>query len=342
MRKLRILLLPLGWIYGLITWIRNALYDAAVLKSYKIPVKSVCVGNLSVGGTGKTPTVDFLAGYFISQGRNVATLSRGYGRSSRGVIFGNQNSTPALIGDEPLMYKLHHGDQLQVVVAEKRKEGVEQLLEKYPDTDLILLDDAFQHRAVSAGLNILVTQYDHLFTDDFMMPAGNLREWPIGKKRANAIIVSKCPQLPPPNHVTIAKRLGNNSIPVFFSAIRYGELKSFGNAPVPHAKNILLVTGIGNPAPLIRHLEKQARVVHLHYRDHHAFESKDILTIHEKFDTFASRDKIIVTTEKDYMRIKDISEAKELENQWFYQPIITQIDNEEPFKRLLNVYVDKI
>lgn len=341
MRILRLLLIPFGWIYGLITALRNQLYTAGILKSYRIPGKSICVGNLSVGGTGKTPHVDLLLEYFLSQQKKVATLSRGYGRQTKGLIEVRPDSKATEVGDEPLLYKLKYGTSVHVVCAEKRKEGVMFIQQNYPETNLILLDDAFQHRAVKAGLNILLTEYSNLFVDDFMLPAGNLREWKIGKKRADLIVVSKCHSLSVEEKKSIIQRLGFTSDKVFFSHIDYGNLRGFNTEHLPHIENVLLVSGIGNPSPLLSYLKNKFNVEHLKYNDHHSFTVKDIADIHEIFDSFATSDKIIVTTEKDYMRIKDIIDVEDAKN-WFYLPITTTIDEREKFNRLLDGYIDKI
>lgn len=193
MKAIRWLLIPFSLIYGFIVFIRNKCYDWGIFKTVHIPIKSICVGNLSVGGTGKTPHVDYLIQHFLQSDTRIAVLSRGYGRQTNGVLIATESSTSADLGDEPLQYKQRYGDQIDVVVAEKRVLGVQAIQEKLPKTELILLDDAFQHRAVQAGFSILITPFDDLFTNDFMLPTGNLREWKSGKKRANLIVVSKCP-----------------------------------------------------------------------------------------------------------------------------------------------------
>ena len=342
MKKLRLLLLPFGWIYGCITAIRNGLFNLGILKSYSIPGKSICVGNLSVGGTGKTPHVDLIAGHFIQHHKPIATLSRGYGRSTQGLREVTMDSKASEVGDEPLLYKSKYGNKIKVVVAEKRKEGVDYIRKNTSDDTVIVLDDAFQHRAVKAGLNILITEFSRLFVSDFHLPAGNLREWKIGKKRADVIIVSKCPELTQKEKSSIYQQLGFPATHIFFSHIDYGSLIGFGGQASPPVQNILLVTGIGNPTPLINYLESQAKVEHIRFKDHHAFTQKDIDEIHEKFDSFASRDKIIVTTEKDYVRIKDFAQVKSFEERWFYQPITTKIDEQEKFNLLLDEYVRHI
>ncbi|OFZ67745.1 MAG: tetraacyldisaccharide 4'-kinase, partial [Bacteroidetes bacterium RIFCSPHIGHO2_02_FULL_44_7] len=245
---------------------------------------------MSVGGTGKTPLVDYIVQHFLLQNKKLATLSRGYGRSTAGPQIVSMESTATEVGDETRMYKQKYGDQLLVAVAEKRKAGVELILKTQNNTNLIVLDDAFQHRAVKAGFSILVTEYNRPFFRDFMLPAGNLREAKIGRHRADLILVSKCPELSSEDKKRFQKALHMNGTPIFFSRIVYDKLKSFAHHSISDSiKNVLLVTGIGNPAPLHAYFKKNYRVEHLEFRDHHAFSAKDIRAIHEKFDTFASR-----------------------------------------------------
>ncbi|MBL4861467.1 MAG: tetraacyldisaccharide 4'-kinase [Crocinitomicaceae bacterium] len=342
MKKLRLLLLPIGWLYGVITGIRNSLYSHGVLKSYEIPQKSIVIGNLSTGGTGKTPHVDYLLNYYINAQYKVSSLSRGYGRKSKGVLLATDQSTSDEIGDEPLLYKFRHGSSVNVVVAESRKDGVDFIGDKFPDNDIIILDDAFQHRAVKAGVNILISEYDHLYCDDYILPAGNLREWKYGAKRSDLLIVSKCPpDMTSEEKEQVRKKLNYPGKHIFFSSIIYDQLIPLNPNVDSSFSTIVLVTGIANPTPLIKHLEKQAKVEHLSFGDHHEFKRGDIERIHEKFDTFASSDKIIVTTEKDYMRLLKFDQVKDENYRWHYQPITLNIDNEQKFNSLLDEYIGK-
>ena len=335
MKHLRWLLLPFSLVYGLIVRLRNVFYNLGIYKTYKIPVKSIAVGNLSVGGTGKTPLVSYLVDHFLKNGVPVTTLSRGYG-----VLFANERSTASEIGDEPLQYKTQFGGNIDVVVAEKRVDGVEAILTKNNTAKLILLDDAFQHRAITAGMNILVTEFSSPFCNDFMLPTGRLREPRSGASRADIIIVSKCPEnLSEETKDTLKKKLAKNGQKVFFSRIKYSDLRSINSIDVKLPKNVLLVTGIGNPTPLLEHLKKSYNVSHLRFQDHHDFTTKDIHSIHQKFNTFASRETIVVTTEKDYMRLRAFDEITDGQIPWFYQPINVVIENDEHFKNLLDTYV---
>lgn len=341
LRYLRWLLFPFSIPYGIAMAIRSRMYKMGVLKSYQIPVKSIVVGNLSVGGTGKTPFVDFLIQHFLEEKIKLSTLSRGYGRKTSGVIHAQKGSTAAQIGDEPLLYFSRYEPAIEVFVAEKRKLGVEAILQNDPKTDLIILDDAFQHRAVTAGLNVLITEFGNLYSGGFILPAGNLREWPSAAKRADVIVVSKCPE----NLTEEIKDLVRQQLRIrphqklFFSSIQYLPLHSCSNEEVNPVQNILLVTGIGNPEPLRRELSKTYSVTQIKFPDHHDFTAANIAEIHQKFDTFAPHEKMIVTTEKDFMRLKQFDAVTNGTYPWFYQPIALKFDNEEQLKHLLNEYV---
>lgn len=340
MKRLKWLLLPFTFIYGLAIAIRNFFYDTKILKSYKIPVKSIVVGNLSVGGTGKSPLVNYLIHFYLNSNKSVATLSRGYGRKTKGVHVAKAQSTAKEIGDEPLQYKTRFGSEINVVVAEERKIGVQSVLDSNPDTDIILLDDAFQHRTVSAGLNIIVTQFDAPFSKDYLLPVGRLRESKSGAKRADIIVVSKCPEsITEGQKKQLRLELAKHSQKVFFSFIKYGEFVTINPKSKSPQKNVLLVTGIGNPTPLVEHLKEKYVVTHVNFSDHHDFTATDIKSIHQKFNTFASHDKIIVTTEKDFMRLREFEVVTKGDFPWFYQPIEISFDNEEEFNNLLKEYV---
>jgi len=254
-----------------------------------------------MGGTGKTPHVDFLTHLFLTEGKQIAILSRGYGRHTKGYIEVTEKLNSTDVGDEPLSYKLKYGNQIKVFVCESRENGVKQILEQYPKTDLIILDDAFQHRKVKASTNILLTDYKKLFSKDFVVPAGNLREFRSGKKRGDIIVVTKCPvNISEAEKVNIIQSLGVDRTNVLFTSIKYGNLVGFKQQEFNSSKNALVVTGIASPQPLIKHLEKSFNIEHLKYNDHHAFSPKDIEEISRKFNTFAQEDKIIITTEKDF------------------------------------------
>lgn len=342
MHLLRWLLYPVSLIYGSVTFLRNKFYDWGIFKSFQVPKKSICVGNLSTGGTGKTPHVAYIAD-FLKDRSKTAILSRGYGRNTRGFQWVKPNSSASEVGDEPLFYACQFSSNVHVAVCEKRANGVKRIIHDHPESDLIILDDAFQHRAVSAGFNILLTDFNRPFYHDHILPAGNLREWRSGKKRAHCVIVTKCPSdLDTTSRNVIKKKIGTDTERIFFSRIYYVNPIAFSQE-VESPLNVLLVTGIANAAPLVEHLKNYYHIEHLEYGDHYAFTAADIREIHQKFDTFASEPKMILTTEKDFMRLKDqVQDWKLDQYPWYYQPISIQIEEEEKFKALINRYVDTV
>lgn len=342
MQFLRYFLWPFSLIYGCITYVRNLCYDFGIFKVYSIPKKSICVGNLSTGGTGKTPHVAFLADMFMDK-MEISILSRGYGRITKGFKLLSAKSKACDVGDEPLFYQTIFKDQVHVAVCENRKIGIEHLNDLFPKNQLILLDDAFQHRAVRAGFNILLTDFNALFSDDFLLPMGNLREFKFGRKRANLVIVTKCPlTINEEQKISIAHKLKIQVDKIYFSKIKYAKLKPVG-IEIQAPRNVLLITGIANPKPLVDHLKLSFDVQCINFKDHHQFTIHDIAEIHRKFDTFVNNDSIIVTTEKDYMRLKDhYLNWKLNEYPWYYQPIALEIDREKEFKIIIEQYVNTI
>jgi len=337
----RKLLFPFSVVYGVISFLRNKCYDSGIFKSWEIPVKSICVGNLSSGGTGKTPHVAYFAAYFSTY-RKVAIISRGYGRSSKGFRLVTPTSAVSDVGDEPLSYAILFGEKVTVAVCENRKEGIQQLLKINPEIDLILLDDAFQHRSVKAGFNVLLTQFNKPFSKDALLPAGNLRELRSGRNRAYLVIVTKCPNANKENQFHWSQELHFDEQKIYFSEIAYGEPVSFGKVKDTFEK-ILLVTGIADPEPLNKHLSNQFETSLYSFGDHHEFTQSDIQKIHQKFDTFAPEKSAILTTEKDYMRLKDrIEEWKLNEYPWYYLPITVRMGNETEFTKIIRSYVDTI
>ena len=342
MRIIRILLWPISLIYGIITYLRNKCYDFGVFQVYEIPKKSICVGNLSTGGTGKTPHVAYLA-ELLNDKIQTSILSRGYGRITKGFILVNDTHKSNEVGDEPLFYHSLFNSKINVAVCEKRKFGVQQIQTVFPENELIILDDAFQHRAVKAGFNILLTDFNSPFSKDAMLPTGNLREWKSGRKRADCIVVTKCTHaLSQHEKNKWATDLKVDSQKLFFSSINYGAIVPFGKV-IENPKSTLLITGIANPIPMIEYLKDTFQLQHIQFADHHAFNTQDIQEIHQKFDTFAIKNKIILTTEKDYMRLKDLIPENLLKKYpWYYLPIAVKMDEEEKFNDLINQYVRKI
>ena len=289
----------------------------------------ICVGNLSVGGTGKTPMIEYLV-RLLSKDYKLATLSRGYKRKSKGFVLANENSSVSSIGDEPYQYYLKFGDYLQVAVDTNRQNGIQELLDRV-EPEVILLDDAFQHRKVKAGFNILLTDYNKLYTDDFLLPTGDLREPKHGAKRADLIIVTKCPQeMTNSEQTRIVNRLNpNTNQKVFFSTVVYEENILGHNQQQDlsnlKSKHITLITGIANPKPLIDYLKSLGlNFEHLKFRDHHNFTASEI----EEF----SKKEFILTTEKDFVRLKDFEQIRD---RLFYLPIRFEILNNGEFENTL-------
>ncbi len=328
----------------LIAAIRNKFFDWGFFSSYEIKYKSICVGNLSTGGTGKTPHVDLIVSGLLDNHKNISILSRGYGRKTKGFREVKSDSTTDEVGDEPLFYKNKFNDRLNVFVSEKRVIGIKHIEQNLAPDTIIVLDDAFQHRAVKAGFSIIISEFSNLFTNDAVLPAGNLRESISSIKRADLIIISKCP-----NNITekekkeIRSTIRFNKDKILFSRIKYSELTPiFQPIDTEEIENVLLVTGIGNPKPLEKHLKKHYNVSLVKYPDHHDYNEGDIAKIHEKFDTFASRNKIIITTEKDFMRLKKLNLTNLRKYPWYIQPIVTEIDEQQKFNLYLNEYLSKI
>ena len=315
MNLLRKILFPFAVLYGVITSIRNFLFDKGILKSYSFDIPIIAVGNLSVGGTGKTPQIEYLI-RLLSDTYKIATLSRGYKRESEGFILADETTNAKIIGDEPFQF-FEKFKNIQVAVDANRKNGIEQLLSQKDKPEVILLDDAFQHRKVKAGFYILLTSYGDLFSDDFMLPTGNLRESRSGAKRANVIIVTKCPfDLSLEKQNTIRKKLKLSAKQeLYFTFIAYdnfvfGENQKINVNEIQKAATVL-VAGIAKPKPFFDYLQNEKEVC-LSFPDHHNFTDKDILEI----KNLAKNNKII-TTEKDYVRLKGSVPS----NQLFYLPI---------------------
>lgn len=329
---IRILLFPFSLIYGLIVAFRNMLFNLKILSVTKVNAKVISVGNLSVGGTGKTPHVEWIVDHLKEQFKT-GILLRGYGRKTKGFQRVHSTSTSEEVGDEAINYKKVFKNQVEVAVCEKRVNGAQEMIRKDDELSLLVLDDAYQHRYIHRDFNILLTEYNAPFSEDEMLPSGWLREFQRGHKRADCIIVTKSPEeLSKQEKLTFKFKLKVAvEMPVFFSFIEYGDLISIKEQRVVELpENILLVTGIGNPTPLIEHLEKTATVKHLKFKDHYNYSTKDIQEIHKLFDTFAVGNKCIVTTEKDVARFTQPSLKGTMENYpWYFQKIAVHIEEEE-------------
>lgn len=313
MDKLRKLLFPFSWLYGGIVFLRNKFFDWNILtsKSYDIPI--ICVGNLSVGGTGKTPMIEYLI-RLLQEHYKIATLSRGYKRKTSGYYLLKGNETAIETGDEPLQFKTKYSD-IAVAVDENRQKGIAELKKISPKIDIILLDDAFQHRKVTPGFSVLLTSYDSIYAKDMMLPAGNLREPKSGAKRANIVVVTKCP--PDIDHKEqeyIRQQLKlQPEQELYFSYIAYdnkvySQTTALDWQDIP--KEFALVTGIAKPEPLVSFLKTRGlEFKHYRFPDHHNFSDKDIEGL--------ENESFILTTEKDFMRLKTTFSPKKL----FYIPI---------------------
>ena len=313
MNFLRKILFPVAFVYWIVTWMRNYFYDKQIFKSKSFDLPIIAVGNLSVGGTGKTPQIEYLI-RLLQDNFKVATLSRGYKRETNGFVLANNSTTVKEIGDEPFQFFTKF-PKIKVAVDANRINGITKLLKSENKPEVILLDDAYQHRKVKAGFYILLTTYSELFCDDYILPFGNLREPSSGKKRANMIIVTKCPSDISELAMNEVKKKLDVNVPVFFSKIEYDELVYSEVKPIKTAEIKLtektIITGIAKPFPFISYLKKENDLV-LEFSDHHNFTKKEIDNIKE-----LANNKTIITTEKDFMRLKG-SLSKE---QLFYLPI---------------------
>lgn len=346
MQKLRFLLFPISIVYALVTMFRNWLYKVRLKRSFKFSIPIINVGNLSVGGTGKTPHTEYLI-RLLKDSHHLATLSRGYGRKEFGFKIADENSTARQIGDEPLQFYKKYGNEITVAVESNRVKGVMDVCYNKEETNLVLLDDAYQHRSIQPGFNILLTDFSRPFYSDYILPVGDLRELRSGKKRADVIIVTKCPDSELINKSELINRIKPNSKQsVFFSRIVYEPVLtalSPNNSPLSRGENIILVTGIAKPNPLLNYLKKNYNILeHCKFNDHYQFKEKDIHDIHNLLVKFADSDPMIVTTEKDAMRLVGSSFEKEINQKpWFYQAITVEIDEKEEFDAKILKYVQE-
>jgi len=312
LRSFRYLLIPFSLVYGGIIWLRNWLFDKNILKSASFNFPIICIGNIAVGGTGKTPMTEYLL-RLLQNNFAIATLSRGYKRKTKGFAIADATTTALEIGDEPMQF-YNKFPNVTVAVGEERLVAIPQLLHDRPSTALIILDDAFQHRTVKAGLNIVLTAYNNLYTRDLILPSGDLRDVKASMKRADIIIVTKCNAgLTIHDKASITKEI--KPLPhqtVFFTEITYTKPYHLFNkqaVAINSTTNILLLCGIANPRPLKDYLEtKMHSYDMLRYPDHHIFNSDDLKDIKKHFDKMQATDKVIVTTEKDAVRLVKFEE----------------------------------
>ena len=345
-------LLPFSWIYGLVVWLRNQLFDIGVLKSKAYDIPIISVGNITVGGSGKTPHVEYLV-RLLKKHAKVAVLSRGYKRKSKGFVLADDSSDATDIGDEPYQMKRKFPD-IYVAVDKNRRNGIEKLTDNSiaNNTDVIILDDAFQHRYVKPGINILLVDYHRLIIYDKLLPAGRLRESKDGKIRADIVIVTKCPtELKPMDYRVLTKAM--NLYPyqsLLFSTLQYGDLQPmFGGEPrqlstLKSDENVLLLTGIASPKQMILDLQPYTKnITSLSFGDHHRFTHKDYERINNTFESMPSP-KVLVTTEKDAARIiggEGLSEN--VRRNMYVLPIEIKfmLEQEELFNQKIISYVQK-
>jgi tetraacyldisaccharide 4'-kinase len=346
MKVIRIILFPFTFLYGFAVILRNALYDHGILRSTEFGLPVISVGNLAVGGAGKSPMTEYLT-ELLHRHYKVAILSRGYGRQSKGFYEVEALSPVSMSGDEPLQFKKKF-PLITVAVCEDRVEGIRRLQD---DHEVILLDDAFQHRAVKPGLSILLFDYSKMTGSQWLLPTGDLREPLWEKRRANCIVVTKCPvNMDEKKKQQLIYRLhGCENRPVFFSSIQYGDLTALSGSirklsSLNSDSVIVLLTGIANPTPLVHELEKYTlNLRHHSYPDHHVFTTKNITKLADDFHSFDSGDKMIITTEKDLQRLK--SPTLELLNDLpvYFLPIKAGFNDQESgaFDSLILKYVTK-
>ncbi len=339
------LLNPLNWLYGGITDVRNTLYDRRIISVLRPPIYTISVGNITVGGTGKTPHVDYLVRLLKPFGP-LATLSRGYGRQTRGFRLATDADTADTIGDEPLLLYRKHGHSQRVgqtpvliSVGEKRAEAIPELLKIEPDLQVIILDDAFQHRPVQAHLNLLLTDYNRPFYDDQPFPGGRLRERRHGARRADAVLVTKCPDgLSRTGQQAIQDRIrayGRADVPVFFTGFRYGDPINFVDPSIRTVlKSVVLVSGIARAESLETYVNSHFSLVrHWRFADHYRYTAADLKRILAELPV----DTTVLTTEKDFVKLAPLlAETGDNASRFAYLPIDVQfLENETLFRELI-------
>lgn len=333
------LFLPFTIWYAVGVFIRNMLFELGIKRQQAPQVMTIGVGNLCMGGSGKTPMVEYLL-RLLSENQPTALLSRGYGRKTHGFILNDGSCNPQQLGDEMAMMAKKF-PKVKASVCEKRVEGIKQLLSLPDAPQLVVLDDVFQHRYVKPTINILLTEYQHPFSRDHILPFGNLREFRSAKQRANVVVVTKCPNpIPPIEKQNLIIELGLTSFQhIFFACVDYGvpyRLTLHGSVstqdnPLDQVDHVLLVTGIANPTPLVDYVKQRCTVTHLSFPDHHTFNARDLRNIIEKYNAIPGERKLLLTTEKDATRLQLESLAILLEAvpQLYVQPITMRFLDEK-------------
>lgn len=329
---------PMSWLYGCVTGMRNWMFNQGILPQVEYDVPIVTVGNITVGGTGKTPHVEYILNR-MSADHKIAVLSRGYKRKTRGFILANTHSTPETIGDEPLQIFRKFGSRVKVAVCENRRKGIKELLKQFPDLEMIVLDDGFQHRFVKPKVGVLLMDYSRPIYEDHLLPWGRLRENPHQMNRADMVIVTKCPEdIQPIDYRLVSKHLDLMSFQkLYFSHFNYGALEPVYADESPYHVSlrslterdaVLIITGIANPRSFIRHFKQyEVRPKVLHFADHHDYTREDMQQIRAKFLALSGERKIIVTTEKDAMRLMyNPYFPDDLKQVIYYLPISVKMD----------------
>lgn len=345
-----IILLPFSLLYGAVIGIRNLLFEWGLLPVAEFQLPVISVGNITVGGTGKTPHIEYLV-ELLKDEFHLATLSRGYKRKTRHFMIADNTSPASQVGDEPRQLKQKYPD-LTVAVDRKRANGIRTLLKLKEPVDVVLLDDAFQHRYVKPGKSILLIDYHRPITDDFLLPAGRLREPAAAKQRADIILITKSPgRLKPIEMRNMAKKLGMGLHQnLFFTSIAYGRIKPvfeisevrdeeyFKEKKVP----VLLLTGIANPRPMRTFTRRISTRIHeIRFPDHHRYNAKDIDKIHARLAEINDPDTLILTTEKDAMRLQEAGLPEAMKNRIYYVPIrvVFLNDDQDEFNKIIRNYV---
>ncbi len=350
MHRFRLLLLPLSWIYGAVLSVRNILYDKGILPSKSPSVKTIVIGNLAFGGTGKTPHAATILK--MLDGRKAAFLSRGYGRSGNDTYEIEAESDSTLAGDEPLLIARKFPN-LTVVVDNDRLRGIDHILKSQPQIEVVVLDDALQHRKLKGGLNILLTTWQEPFFTDYLLPAGNLRDVPMRAKSVQLLIVTKCPENASQSEkVHFRKKLGHLKVPVLFSTIAYGKIKSIFQSHsletssaenIQNDQKILLVTGIANASLFETEVASRFEIAkHISFGDHHQFSRSDFQGFRDFIDTFAPGRAALLTTEKDAMRMMCLPGRELIRDiPAFYWEIEARLgDDEAALQKMIDTYVE--
>jgi len=332
--------LPFSLLYGFVLAIRNLFYDWGIFKSIRPEVPTVVVGNLSMGGTGKSPHIEFLIRELQNKYR-LAVVSRGYGRKTSGFIELTEHASAIDVGDEPLQIKRKF-PEIPFVVCENRATAIQKLQTDYPDLELILLDDAMQHRRISGAFVVILSLFHKPFFKDWVVPSGSLREFAfLGKKRADLCVFTKCPETLDEASKTNYAAQFSSSKPTFFSRFDYDEWQLLSKkTPASKVEQILLVTGIAHPESLLLHLRENYDVEHVSFGDHHDYRETDIAAIHRKFTNFDRQKTCVVCTEKDAIKLRDFESVTEnQEISWYYIPIRVAMEQQELFLNHIHHYV---